>query len=45
MEEKKIELFELFGSKGNLVAKGVYVNEIDYGFWIERNTDKIYYAR
>jgi hypothetical protein len=25
--------------------KGYYVNGVDYGFWIERGNEKIYYAR
>jgi hypothetical protein len=45
MMEYKTEHFELLGTNGVIMAKGVFVNFIDYGFWIVRKTEKIYYAR
>ena len=43
--EYKTEHFEILEKTGVIMAKGVFVNFIDYGFWIEGRTEKIYYAR
>jgi hypothetical protein len=31
--------------KTNFWAKGMYINGVDLGFWIENIKDKLYYAR
>jgi hypothetical protein len=44
MKKEKFEKFELV-LNSDIFTKGVFVNQIDYGFWIEKRIEKIYYAR
>ena len=37
--------WEIYWSNGKPHYKGMYINGIDLGFWIEDTIEKIYYAR
>jgi len=35
-----------YRNQGDIItSEGFYNNGVDYGFWIERKTEKIYYTR
>jgi hypothetical protein len=37
--------WEFYNADGRLWYKGMYINDIDLGFWIETRIKQIYYAR
>lgn len=36
---------ELYNRDGSISTRGIFVDEVEHGFWLECTTEKIYYAR